>query len=360
MASCPVVKQYNYCSYAKPPYCQISCNGCKGKRAILDKDAAESTATGAPTVATPSVAAEVVLFDQGLQCVANKGVPSAYYKSMQARARGLDDFVVPAGKTWHISAISVMGSWFGDSHLTKTTRFSIAIFNRNKIVCRADVLVDTFTTETEGVATRLNFNSPCVVVGGFLDNDKELLEDDETYYVTVGPRLDFSDGGNSWHWSFSKTTNGEHFKFRDQQGILQTGAKCHTWTDAKECGLNLEGTSDLCFAFHGISSATTEADKEFLDLPALPVKDGDIGTDVGHGRLLTSDEAYKRKNASNKFAAATAAVLADPAPETIASVHGGTPAHVIGLAVVGSVAAVILIIVVAIMLRPNKSLTERV
>jgi len=160
---------------------------------------------------------------------------------------------------------------------------------------------------------------------------------------------------------FSKTTNGDHFKFRDTENILQTGNQCKQWTDATQCGLNLEGTSDLCFQLSGRSLITTISDFAHLDLPPLPVKDGDIGTDVGHGRLLTTSESEKRKLTSNKLASATAATLADPKEETISSIGGSTPGHVIALAVVGSLAAVVLMVFAAVMLlRPNKVLTERV
>jgi len=327
----------------------ISCNGCK-KRAVLEVE--QET--------VKIVETEKILFDQGSVCVANRGVPSSYYQGMMAYTRGLDDFLVPSGKTWHISSMTVMGSWFGDSHLTESTSFGITVFNRGFIVCRSDITVKPFTTESEGHVTFLLLDSPCVVVGGHLDSDKNLLMNDETYYVTVFPRLDYGNGANSWHWSLSKTTNGENFKFRDTENVLQNGYPCKQWTDATKCGLQLEGASDLCFQFSGFSVPSTPDDWNYLDLPPLPITDGNIGTDLGHGRLLTVDEAEQRKSSSDKFAVSTSTALADRTPERIRSVNGGTPAYAIALIVVASLALVAIAIVIVVKVVKSREQTERV
>jgi len=221
----------------------------------------------------------------------------------------LDDFVVPAGQTWSITSISVMGTWFGAS-ATQPTTFAITIFNRNHIMCRADVTVQPIqasSSSTNGVVTVINLPTPCYLVGGaiapevagILNNRFNPL--DETYYITVWPEVDFARTGNSWYWSFSNTKNGETFKFKDTETVFPNHA-CKTWTDATQCGLQLQGHTDLCFVINGRQSDSTPADVYHLNKAELPLRDGNIGTDVGHSRLLTSDEADQRLFAQSELA----------------------------------------------------------
>jgi hypothetical protein len=81
-----------------------SCNGCAKKREIEDLSVPPTAAASGIELI---VSTDKTLFDQGAVCVANKGVPSSYYKTMMTHSRALDDFVVPAGETWHISSLTI-------------------------------------------------------------------------------------------------------------------------------------------------------------------------------------------------------------------------------------------------------------
>jgi hypothetical protein len=304
------------------------------------------------------------LVDQGASCAANKGVPSNFFVSISSFTRALDDIIVPAGKTWSISSINVMGAWFGASHLTEETEFGIAIFNRNHIMCREDIKIPAFSGATEGVPTKLQLSYPCVLVGGHLDATvpPSLIAEDETYYMTVFPKLNFGEGGNTWHWSYSlKTFPGDSFKFRDMDNILQLPNNCRSWTDATKCELGLTGPTDLCFTVEGYSRATTSDDVTELDKPKLPVTDGDIGTDVGHsGRMLTGEEAQHKVDVSGDLSSSTNAALHDQSPVVESSLDNERPAYVIPLAVVGSILGFALVVLVLALLLKKKPAPERV
>jgi len=225
----------------------------------------------------------------------------------------LDDFVVPAGETWSLSSISVMGTWYGPDHLAKPTTFGITVFNRNHIMCRADVTVPVVETlassssSTSGVITVIDLPTPCFLVGGAMSPDvagtlrNKFIPGDETYYLTVWPEVDFAHGGNSWYWSFSDTNNGDTFKFKDTETVWPNH-ECTKWTDASQCGLQLEGHTDLCFTISGRKGDSVSEDAYHLNKGVLPLRDSNIGTDVGHPRLLTSTEANQRLTASTDLA----------------------------------------------------------
>jgi len=313
----------------------------------------------------------VVLFDQGAKCTANRGVPSAYFKTMMANARALDDFEVPKGKTWAIKRVSVAGSFYGGQVTNSTIKWGISIFNREKVICTTFVTPPPLsssasTSATSGIVgaiTKLDLEIPCHVVGGSLNEAKEIVSEKETYYITVFPRLDYGNKGDLWRWSLSTSTNGDHFMYRDNAHIFRslTGDKtCTKWTDGTTCGFHFDGYTDLCFQIEGSTSDTTSSDSQYLDIPNMAVKEWP-GIDIGHEKLLLSEESEIRKNVSARATENYATIEVTTSKEAVVHVSIGTPAWVIPVAVVFGVlgVAVVVTLIVFVVLKTKPAETER-
>jgi len=322
-------------------------------------------------VAEESVPTEI-LVDQTKTCTANRGIPSGEYKSMQATSRGLDDFVVPGGAVWTVSKVTVGGYWMPTA--PGDMQWSLTIFDREGIACRTGIKPVTLP----GGVVELHFDFPCELIGGHMEINKDPMTKietispvsaDETYWLTVAPVNNFASTNDIWYWSYSKTENGEVVKFRDMNNIWKQPNPCKTWTEANNCGISEPGEvfHDLCFSVTGSSSPMTDESWDIVtDRPKVPVKDSGIGTDVGHSRLLTIQEAEVRATTSDKLIvvhkANEATVIEEPvvvADISVQTSENPNPGYGIAAVTLGAIALALLIVVIAIVALKKNTEGER-
>eukprot|EP01127_Copromyxa_protea_P011653 TRINITY_DN294_c0_g1_i1.p1 TRINITY_DN294_c0_g1~~TRINITY_DN294_c0_g1_i1.p1 ORF type:complete len:1674 (-),score=432.23 TRINITY_DN294_c0_g1_i1:61-4824(-) len=290
--TCAQQAAWGYCSasWMHARACRISCGRCGSRRSELQ----------IPDVIDPSTSVEVldpgslvldatVLFDQGSICVANKGMPSTRYVETETGARAADDFVVPAGETWSLGVIQVMGNWFKDASavqdaesLSGSVPFTVTIFHNGNIQCKTTVPV---LLPVPQVITLDISKINCKLIGAYENVDSSILVADQTYYITVSPKVDVT---NQFYWSFSKSTNGETFQWRDTKDLFGL-SKCPTWTKGDECGIPTAGT-DLCFKLLGSKAVTSEADRTYMGVAQTSQTSEGIGNDAREGGVAWSPE----------------------------------------------------------------------
>lgn len=122
------------------------------------------------------------------------GMPSTRYVDTSSGARAVDDFTVPAGSTWSVRKLQLMGSWFTGSQRTTelplfapNITFAVTIFHRGTIQCKTDVVLPLPLPE---VIVLNMASSRCFLVGAHEALDGSLVMSDEKFYLAVAPYLD--------------------------------------------------------------------------------------------------------------------------------------------------------------------------
>lgn len=319
--TCPQQAALGYCTagWMHEFACRRSCGRCSGSRVTAGVTA--GVAAGVSGLASAGIAADVagnvdvsintvdqpildatVLIDQGSSCVSNKGMPSTRFVETQSGTRAVDDFIVPAGQTWSLTELQVMGTWFKEalpvddpadavtSESTTFVPFDVTVFHAGSIQCKTTVPV---ALPVPPVVTLDISSALCTVVGAQEDVDGSLKMVDQTYYLTVAPLTHVT---NQFYWSFSKTTNGQTFKWRDMKDLFGFGL-CPTWTDGNKCGLPTRGT-DMCFKLLGSSAQTTEMDTVYMvTAQTSNGGDGEIGSDTREGGAWDPAKAQAEEEA---------------------------------------------------------------
>eukprot|EP01127_Copromyxa_protea_P016045 TRINITY_DN4709_c0_g1_i1.p1 TRINITY_DN4709_c0_g1~~TRINITY_DN4709_c0_g1_i1.p1 ORF type:complete len:976 (-),score=198.18 TRINITY_DN4709_c0_g1_i1:45-2972(-) len=312
LSTCAQQAQAGFCPYGwmNSRTCRASCNKCTGGDIQLTEEGGQNTLPKKPeegkwTVAWNNVTDVVdtrdMLFDQGASCTLNKGIPSTKFIETSSASRAVDDFIVPAGKTWSVREVKVMGSWFvgpdnvpllDDKDSGKSIDFYVTIFHSRTIQCKSIVSLPLPLSQVVVIDIAA---SHCLLLGAH-DVNGTLVSADEQYYITISPLLDV---GTQFLWSFSKTQNGASFKWRDAKNIYGT-SECKSWTDGSKCGMEVAG-SDLCFAILGTSAPITSQDAISMNnRQTTNGGDGEIGSD---SREFT--HAWNPEDAARESAAAT-------------------------------------------------------
>lgn len=183
-----------------PRACRISCGRCAGASfaatnetvTSVDPQAEAEVVISVDSVG-PAVVDDTILFDQGSSCIINNGMPSTRFSNTESGARSVDDFVVPAGKTWIVRRVQVMGNWFTSSGIEATSTeaqnegfvpFHVTIFHGGSIQCKTAFGVPM---PVPRVITLDISSANCAVVGAHEGPDGSIVMSDETYYITVSP-----------------------------------------------------------------------------------------------------------------------------------------------------------------------------
>jgi len=287
-----------------------------------------------------------VLVNQGDNCVANKGVPSNYFVQGNAKARAADDFDVPAGQIWRVNQITALGQWMGTTE--GAVDVIVTFFDKKGTGCfrRAVLLPEQKTS-----SFTLNLNAPCVLFGAEISrrNGTFTLENHK-YFMSISPSV--KSGHDQFYWSFSKTTNGEVFRYQDR---VSGNNGCQDWTPGTDCGLHAP-ESDLCFQVSG-STELASTPETFLSairnnlrgVGGQQFNRTTGGRSTGGGRWTrqkradVSDSFLTKLSAQQEFLASTMAKASDQ----VTTVHG-TPTWVVPVAVALCAVAAILIVVVAL------------
>ena len=122
------------------------------------------------------------------------GMPSTRFLETSSGARAVDDIIVPAGSTWSVRKIQLMGSWFSGSQRTTelplfapNITFAVTIFHQGTIQCKTNVVMPLPLPQV----LVLNIAaSRCLLVGAHETLDGSMIMSDERFYLTVAPYLD--------------------------------------------------------------------------------------------------------------------------------------------------------------------------
>lgn len=169
-----------------------------------------------PVPAAPNV----VLYDQydnaGTTSLVSQDFESAYdaYDN-----EGADDFVVPAGETWNIDEVDILGVYFNG--LGPADSFNVIIYSDSSGLPGSAVYTGlgsayTTTNQTDFVITL----SPAAVIP------------EGTYWLSVQARLDFSAGGE-WGQTERLVQTGNGAAWQNPGGGFGTG--CNTWANRSTC-----------------------------------------------------------------------------------------------------------------------------
>lgn len=133
-------------------------------------------------------------------------------------AQGGDDFVVPAGETWTIDYVAVIGSW---SLSGPAGSVNIEFYTDGGGIPGASVCSYPGVAPIDVYDANFAVNLPtdCVLTAG-------------TYYLSVQGQVDYGTGGQ-WYWTTNASTNGTDWVWQNPGNGFGTG--CTTWADGNTC-----------------------------------------------------------------------------------------------------------------------------
>jgi hypothetical protein len=148
-----------------------------------------------------------------------------------------DDFVVPAGETWNIEEVDVLGEYNGGP------AESFHVFFYQDAGGLPGTLVDTrlanpFTGDPDFVIT---LTSPVILTAG-------------TYWVSVQSRQDFGTAGQ-WFWHNRDVQSGSGAAWQNPGDGFATG--CTTWVTKTACALLGQTAPDQVFRLNGTIGGPT-------------------------------------------------------------------------------------------------------
>lgn len=175
------------------------------------------------------VAPNVVLYDQYDNAGGTSLVAQDFESSFDAYdAEGADDFVVPAGETWNVDEVDILGVYFNGPG--PSAAFHVFIYADAAGLPGANVYTGTGLAYTS--ADNLNFviplTTPAVLPEG-------------TYWVSVQSRMDFAAGGE-WGQTERLVQSGNPAAWQNPGGGFGTG--CSTWGVRGTC-LGLGGPDNV-------------------------------------------------------------------------------------------------------------------
>ena len=133
-------------------------------------------------------------------------------------AQAGDDFVVPAGETWTIDYVAVVGSWSvaGPANSVNIEFYADGGGLPGASVCSYPGVAPI---DLYDASFAVDLPTDCVLGAG-------------TYYVSVQGQVDFATGGQ-WYWTLSTSANGTDWVWRNPLGGFGVG--CTTWSDGYGC-----------------------------------------------------------------------------------------------------------------------------
>ena len=164
-------------------------------------------------------------------------------------AQDADDFVVPAGKTWNISSVTVLGNYFNGGtgnppNFGPADSFIIQIFEDNNGLPGATPVFEESAlqySELNGVFTIAPTN-PIQLMSG-------------TYWISVVAIMSYNEKGE-WGWAWNKDPQaGMEFVNQDPNGALDGNPWPASWAPASTTWPG-QVQYDLCFQLDG-SEVTT-------------------------------------------------------------------------------------------------------
>jgi hypothetical protein len=192
------------------------------------------------TFFTIGTAADQVLVNQGTSC-GGSAWPSQLFPDVGEGVDLADDFIVPPGEQWVLSAVATRGVFSGaESPLQSANVFvwSDSGGLPNSVVSGCSFLAQAPVGGLADPDLEVNLPATCVLGPG-------------TYWIEVQAVMPYNDpDANLWHWAPSTGTFGAQYAFRDVSNLFGFG--CTTWTSQGSC---LGATEhDLCFALTGSKS----------------------------------------------------------------------------------------------------------
>jgi hypothetical protein len=148
---------------------------------------------------------------------------------------GADDFVVPAGATWKITAVDVTGTYAGRGPATS----EVVTFYKNAHGVPGTVVGTPQTlncTDSSG-SFACKLPTPVKLRGGTKG---------KTYWLGVQANMNFGSYGE-WYWTLNTTIHGNQGEWENPGGGFGV---CPTWGTNQSC---LGYTGDYAFDLKGVS-----------------------------------------------------------------------------------------------------------
>jgi len=283
---------------------------------------------------------------QSDSCSSVPGVPSFSRSSTLNGVRAADDFVIPAGKQWHLAEVTVSGQL--TIPVDYTLSVSVVIYGKGDVQCQETQVVKPVPNSfgSNNVDLTIPFSHECLLYGGNY-NATGYCEEDTTYWLSVTPIVSVKNDQSHFEWGFSSTVNGKKYHWRDRDNLFKRD-KCSVHTFSDDCGISdvhLAGSvlrrQDLCFNIKGAEEALTDPNvpKSFARATrAGAVTRPNVGPHISWG------------------SATTAATQADIEQTSIVITQiYSTPGWAVALVVLAAVAVVALLVIVAIVIIRRRS-----
>ncbi|MCK9539833.1 kelch repeat-containing protein [Dokdonella sp.] len=179
------------------------------------------------TASVPSAPLNV-LYDQMDNAGANSSSSQEFELTNEAyNSQGADDFVVPAGESWSIESVDVLGAYFNGTGPADS--FNVYFY--------ADAAGKPGTLHDSRLAQPYMNGANAIIT---LDTPVVLSEG--SWWVSVQARMDYSTGGQ-WGWTDRTVTSHAPATWQNPNDGLGTG--CTAWTLKTDC----IGTADPDFVF---------------------------------------------------------------------------------------------------------------
>jgi len=264
--------------------------------------------------------------------------------------RGTDDFVIPAGKEWHVGEIKVTGQLFSGEQ--QSGEVIVIIYGQQNIQC---IRTATATPRPSGDGSNVDYVvdlatvDDCVLFGGYLNRTRGVVIEDTTYWLSFTPVLSIRQNKSHFDWAFSTTTNGERFHWRDRDDLFRKGKCNRDFGSSEDCGLETvhDGfdRSDLCFQVKGFE---TDLDTNDMKVFERGMRAGTtvfvIGPHKSWGAAVTQETMDDIES--------TSIVVKEIYPEV--------PGWGIALIVLASLAVVLLLVGAVLIVRRSRNVKERV
>jgi len=214
------------------------------------------TTSGAAGSVSPAANPEAVLYDQ----MDNAGTSSYTSQNFESGFdaydnQGADDFVVPAGAIWTVTAIDVPGAFFNGTGPMNSVnvwfyRDSAGLPGTQVYEALALVPVDPASGTVSVTLT-----TPAQLGPG-------------TYWISVQSNIDFAVGGQ-WGWTARTVASNTAATWQNPGDGFGTG--CTTWGNRDTC-LAVTGQPDNVFRLNGTSRVPLSVELTALDsrTPAAP------------------------------------------------------------------------------------------
>ena len=188
---------------------------------------------------------EAVLFDQTAGVGTNSLTSQNFETANDAfDNQGADDFVVPAGETWYIDSVNVLGAYYNGVGPAPSVNVWFYVNNAGfpNSVPFASVLAASLSNPNGLGAFTVSFASPVVLPEG-------------SYWISIQVNMDFGAGGQ-WGWT-------EHTSFNTESAWQNPGGgfatPCNSWGyRVTNCAIGAAPYTDFAFRLNGTSVVPVE------------------------------------------------------------------------------------------------------